>query len=100
MVSNDDIDRLNHEVDRFVGQLKISDAGLPLIKALESSRISTIATAPRKSRTILFYIVMIFLFGWIGLLFGWVREQNNSRRRKDCLGHFAQDMLALASDEP
>ncbi len=46
VVLNDDIERLNRELDGFIQQPKANECELPLIKALEDSRMTTIATAP------------------------------------------------------
>jgi len=98
-IQQEDIARLNMELDEFVQKLKTAEASCCLIQQLEATRIPAVETDSTRPRNIAFYIFVIFFFGWVGLIFAGHRERRNSELCRMHLGQFRSDIIEILADE-
>jgi hypothetical protein len=98
-VTQEDVERVNREVDELSNRL--SEVGLrgSLCEALRKCRLPVVTTDPKRPRTIMFYVVVILFFGWIGVLLAALRESRNSDLRKEHLAIFRREIISLLAEE-
>ena len=82
IVEQEDLRRLNREVEKFQSRLAEQNISEDLIVCLEHAKINTYKTSPKRPANLAYYVYLYFILGW---LYRSIWERAREMDKKDSL---------------
>lgn len=98
LLLQEDLIRINREIDKFISRLKDQDVSQDFIDCLQQAKITVAQTSNVRSKNLLYYLIFYLLFGWIMIFVIRYKNIQDSLLRKNELREFKIRILAMHSN--
>jgi hypothetical protein len=98
LLLQEDLIRINREVDKFTSRLKEQNISKDFINCVQQTKIAVSQTSNVRPKNLLYYFVFYLLLGWVMIFVIRYKNLQDSLLRKEELREFKRRILAIHSN--